>query len=74
MSLTRYSTLLAGAIAIVVAAWEFAQEGTASGDTFATAMLTLGLVLIGAWLAIEIWHMWNGSSLEPPPDDEELDG
>jgi hypothetical protein len=58
--MTRYGTLIAGAIALAAAAWDFLEgPGDARGNYFAIVSMTLGLVLIGAWLAIEIHYLWQ---------------
>lgn len=54
--MSRYGPL-AAAVALLVGA---AIDLNANGDTsFGTVMLAAGLVVLGAWLAIEIYHLWH---------------
>jgi hypothetical protein len=57
--MTRYGTLTAGAVALFVAGWDLIKTGSDEANALALVMLTLGLVLIGAWLAVEIHYLWK---------------
>jgi len=68
--MTRYGTLIAGAVALFVAGWDLIKTDTQQGNDLALVMMTLGLILIGAWLAIEIHYLWReGGNHEEPADD-----
>lgn len=72
--MTRYGTLIAGAVALAAAAWEFLNTADSPrANYFAVVSMTLGLILIGAWLAIEIHYLWreggNHGKLEEKGDD-----
>ena len=72
--MTRYGTLIAGAVALFVAGWDLIKTDTDDANALALVMLTLGLILIGAWLAIEIHYLWQegrGPSPRDKHDDEE---
>jgi hypothetical protein len=60
--MNRYGTLIAGAVALFAAAWDTLGSDTAGEpreQTFAVISMTLGLLLIGAWLAVEMYYLWK---------------
>jgi len=58
--MTRYGTLIAGAVALAAAAWDILENpGDDRANYFAIVSMTLGLILVGAWLAIEIHYLWQ---------------
>jgi len=56
---TRYGPL-AAATALLLGA---AVETSANGDptTLSAALLVAGFMILGAWLAIESYHLWKDS-------------
>jgi hypothetical protein len=62
----RYGTLIAAAVALGLAGWDLVREGTEEASQLAIVSMTVGLILIGAWLAIEIHYLWQeGRGNEP---------
>ena len=71
--MTRYGTLIAGAVALAASAWDLLENPEdGRSNYFAIVSMTLGLVLIGAWLAIEIHYLWQeGRGNEDGSADDE---
>ena len=67
--MTRYGTLLAAAAALFVAGWELVNDPDEQASVLATVTMTMGLILVGAWLAIEIHYLWQKGGNHGDDDD-----
>ena len=64
----RYGTLAAGAGAILVSAVGLQDEP--GGQQYAAALFAVGCVMLGAWLTIEVYHLWNAGGKNTPEKDD----
>jgi hypothetical protein len=69
--MARYGTLIAAAVAMFVAGWDLVREGTEEASQLSIVAMTVGLILIGSWLAIELYHLWEGGGNQHLDEEEE---
>lgn len=67
---SRATTLASAVAALLASAWTYLKMDDPDADSMAIMFLTIGLILTGAWLTLEIHAVWHASK----PQEEEDDG
>ena len=69
--LTRLPLLVVVLLLVLAGAWAYLQDGQ---DQVAGALIAAALVILGAWLAVEViaeHHRMHNDSREPEPEDDD---
>lgn len=67
--MSRITTLASAVAALIASAWTYLKMDDPDADSMAIMFLTLGLILTGAWLTLEIHSVWHATRSQEEDDD-----